>query len=232
MRIKRIILALLAACVLFLVSGYAKTKRKDSATLRQEYLARLADTYRPEQQNQTVGSLWSAQAPLGDITSDYKATRLNDTITVIVSVQSNASQSGVVDNSRDFATASALTGIFGKSPAATNPLFSGQSSSSLKGKGATASNTVFQTSLTGQIIAVLNNGNMVLEAQRKIVMNHQAEDLIVRGMVRPGDIGPGNTVSSTSLSNLEIEMKGKGIISDQTRPLNPVTRALLWIFNF
>jgi flagellar L-ring protein precursor FlgH len=50
--------------------------------------------------------------------------------------------------------------------------------------------------------------------------------------VRPGDIGPSNTISSASLSNLEIEMKGKGIISDATRPINPIMKAILWLIGF
>ena len=79
---------------------------------------------------------------------------------------------------------------------------------------------------------MLPNGNLVVEAGRKIFMNNQHEDVIVRGMVRPGDIGPNNTVASTALSNLEIEMKGKGIISDGVRPLNRISRAILWLLNF
>ena len=63
-------------------------------------------------------------------------------------------------------------------------------------------------------------------------MNNQHENVIVRGMLRPGDIGPANAVPSSSLSNLEIEMKGKGIIADGTRPPNFITKALLWLFNF
>jgi flagellar L-ring protein precursor FlgH len=39
-------------------------------------------------------------------------------------------------------------------------------------------------------------------------------------------------VPSTALSNLEIEMKGKGIIADSTRRPNVVTRALLWLTGF
>jgi flagellar L-ring protein FlgH len=52
------------------------------------------------------------------------------------------------------------------------------------------------TSLTGQVIAVLPSGNLVVEAQRKIFMNNQHEDVTIRGVVRPNDIGPNNTVSS------------------------------------
>jgi flagellar L-ring protein precursor FlgH len=106
------------------------------------------------------------------------------------------------------------------------------SATQLAGQGATASNTTFQTSLTGQVVAVLPSGNLVVEAQRKIFMNNQHEDITIRGVVRPGDIGPSNTISSASLSNLEIEMKGKGIISDATRPINPIMKAILWLIGF
>ena len=171
-------------------------------------------------------------APLGDISSDYKAHLLNDTVNIQVAVQTTAAQSGTVDSERSFSTNSALTGLFGKTPASTNPLLSGQSASVLKGQGAAASNTTFTTSLTANVVAVLPNGNMIIEAQRNIFMNNQHEDLIVRGMIRPGDIGPGNVVPSSALSDLEIEMKGKGIIADGVRPPNRLTRALLWLFNF
>jgi flagellar L-ring protein precursor FlgH len=209
-----------------------KTSAKDSEHLRAEYIARLQQQYVPAAEERTVGSLWSPTGALGDFSTDYKAHRLNDTITIAVSVQTTAAQSGTVDSERTFTSTSAITGIMGRTPAATNPLLSGSSSSALKGQGSTASNTLFQTNLTGQVIAVLPNGNLVVEAGRKIFMNNQHEDVIVRGMIRPGDIGPSNTVASSSLSNLEIEMKGKGIISDGVRPPNFITRAVLWLLNF
>lgn len=225
-------LGVLALCGVMPLAVCAKSKSKDSAQLRADYIARLEKGYVTAPEAHTTGSLWVEQAPLGDVASDYKAHLLNDTVVILVAVQTTASQSGTVDSERTFSTTSALTGLFGKSPASTNPLLAGSSSSALKGQGSTASNTVFTTSLTGDVIAVLPNGNMLVEAQRKIYMNNQSENLIVRGLVRPGDIGPGNVVSSSALSDLEIEMKGKGIISDGVRPPNRLTRALMWIFNF
>jgi flagellar L-ring protein precursor FlgH len=220
--------ALLAAAT----PSHAFKKSKDSKQLRAEYVTHLQQQYVPSSETRTVGSLWSDQATMGDISSDYKAFRVNDTVTILVSVQTSAAQTGSVDSERSFSTNSAVTGVLGKSPASTNPLLSANSSSALKGQGSTASNTTFTTSLTGQVIAVLPNGNLIVEAERKIFMNNQHEDVIVRGMVRPGDIGAGNTVPSAALSNLEIEMKGKGIISDGVRPPNPLVRAVLWLFNF
>jgi len=209
-----------------------KPVKKTSQELRADYLTHLNEQYMPPPNPRTVGSLWSAANALGDLSSDYRARNVNDTIIVQVSVQTTAAQSGTVDSERTFTTNSAITGIVGAVPKGTNPLLAANSAHTLKGQGSTASNTTFSTDLTGQIIAVLANGNMVIEAERKIAMNNQHEDLIIRGIVRPGDITSANTIPSSALSNLEIEMKGKGIISDSVRPLNPLTRAVLWLFNF
>ncbi len=210
-----------------------KPAKKAPVDLRADYLARLHEQLMPPPGARTLGSLWSSANSLGDLSADYKAHNVNDLVVVQVAVQTTAAQSGNVDSERTFSTQSAITGLAGDLKVkGVNPLFAGNSASSLKGQGSTASNTTFQTSLTGQIIAVLANGNMVIEAERKISMNNQHEDLIIRGIVRPGDISPANTVASSSLSNLEIEMKGKGIISDAMRSPNPIVRAIMWLFNF
>jgi flagellar L-ring protein FlgH len=211
----------------------SKKPKKTQDDLRQDYLTKIAQAYVAPPPERSPGSLWSSTAVLADPATDYKAHTLNDTLTVLVAVQTTAAQSGSVDNSRDFSTNSAITGLLGGlSTTGTNPLFAASSSSALKGSGQTASNTTFSTSLTGQIITVLPNGNLVVEAHRQIDMNNQHEEVIVRGVARPGDISSINTVPSTSLSNLEIELKGKGIISDSVRPPNPITRAILWLFGF
>jgi flagellar L-ring protein precursor FlgH len=215
-------------------SASAKNKnKKPERDLRADYLKGLHEQYMPPPDPRTMGSLWSAANSLGDLSSDYKARNVNDTIIVQVAVQTSAAQSGNVDSERTFSASSAITGLPGALKLkGVNPLLGANSSSALKGQGSTSSNTTFTTALTGQVIAVLANGNMVIEAERKIAMNNQHEDLIIRGIVRPGDISSANTVPSAALSNLEIEMKGKGIISDSVRSPNPITRAILWLFGF
>jgi flagellar L-ring protein precursor FlgH len=210
-----------------------KAKTASSDQLRLDYIARLQqqDVHSPA--GQTVGSLWTPGNTLGDLSTDYKAKKLNDTINILVAVQTTAAQSGDSSYQRTVQTSSAITGLAGAlKTTGLNPLLNANSATSLKGAGATDSNTTFATSLTGQVVAVLPSGNLVVEAQRRIFMNNQHEDVTVRGVVRPNDIGPSNTVSSASLSNLEIEMKGKGIIADSTRPLNPITKAILWLIGF
>jgi flagellar L-ring protein FlgH len=214
-------------------AGILKKTKKDPTQLRTDYLTRLQEADTNALPARTVGSLWSAGNQLGDLSTDYKARKLNDTIVISVSVQTTAAQSGDSNYQRTFQTSSGITGLPGGLSSKTlGTLFNGNSSTALKGSGSTDSNTTFQTNLTGQVIAVLPSGNLVVEAERKIFMNNQHEDVLIRGVVRPNDIGTNNTVASSALSNLEIEMKGKGIISDATRPLNPITKAILWLFGF
>ncbi|HUD55493.1 MAG TPA: flagellar basal body L-ring protein FlgH [Terracidiphilus sp.] len=231
---KRIAAQLLSvALVAGTSSAFAKPSKKitNPAELRTDYIARLQE--QPvSAASHTVGSLWSL-GDTSDLSSDYKARRLNDTVVILVSVQTTAAQSGDVNSSRAFGTSSAITGLAGDiNTKGLNPLFNANSNTTLKGSGATDSSTAFTTSMTAQVIAVLPSGNLVVEAERKIFMNNQHEDVTIRGVVRPNDIGPSNTVPSTALSNLEIEMKGKGIIADSTRPPNRITRAILWLLGF
>ena len=211
-----------------------KKSKNDPAQLRADYINRIQEHDGQAAGAKTVGSLWSPSGSvLGDLSVDYKAQRLNDTIVILASVQTTATQSGNSSYKRTFQTASGITGLAGDiKTTGLNPLFNANSATQLQGSGATDSSTAFQTSLTGRVIAVLPSGNLVVEAQRNIYINNQHEDVTVRGVARPGDIGPNNTITSAALSNLEIEMKGKGIIADSTRPLNPITKALLWLVGF
>lgn len=216
----------------FAAPVYGRTKKVvNPAELRSDYINRVQEQQTP-QLERTVGSLW-IPSDISELSSDYKARKLNDTVVILVAVKTTAAQSGDVNSSRAFATNSAITGLAGKiNTGGLDPLLAANSSTTLKGAGATDSSTSFTTSMTAHVIAVLPSGNLVVEAQRKIFMNNQHEDVTIRGVVRPNDIGPSNTIPSTALSNLEIEMKGKGIIADSTRSPNKITRALLWLIGF
>ena len=231
-RIATGLIAVLGAAPL-LAENLLKKKKADPQQLRADYLKNLQMQPAAPQEGHALGSLWLASGGLTELASDNKAHNINDILTILISVQTTATQTGNLTSQRTFQTASAITGLPGGIPThGVNPLLNAQSATTLKGQGQTAANTVLQTSLTAQVIAVLANGNLVVEAQRKVFMNNQHEDLIVRGVVRVSDIGPNNVVLSAALSNLEVEIKGKGIVSDSTRPPNPLTRAVLWLFGF
>ncbi len=167
-----------------------RREKKTSEQLRSEYLARVGHSWAETSPVGTTGSLWTPEGILNNPATDYKAHTLHDVLTVLVSVQTTAAQSGSVNNARAFGMSSAITGVGGLTPAATNPLLAANSSESLKGQGQTSSNTTFSTSLTGEIIAVYPNGNMVVEGHRQIELNNQHEDVTIRGVGGPGGGGP------------------------------------------
>ncbi|HTV65674.1 MAG TPA: flagellar basal body L-ring protein FlgH [Bryocella sp.] len=179
------------------------------------------------------GSLWPLEgSAFSDLASDYKATRLNDVVIIRIDEAILAQASGTVDGERSLSSTSSITGVLGKTPARTNPLYGLTSSSALKGTGTANSQSLLQSNLSGRVVAVLPNGNFVVEAERTVTFNQQNQTIVLRGVVRPRDIGSDNSVPSTWVSDLELELKGKGIVTDSTRQPNLFVRLLMKIANF
>jgi len=111
-------------------------------------------------------------------------------------------------------------------------LYAMNSNSNLKGTGTANSQSLLQTSVAGRVVAVLPNGNLVIEAERQISFNQQSQTVVLRGLVRPGDIGTDDSVLSTYVSDLELELKGKGVVTDATRQPNLFTRLLMRLLNW
>jgi flagellar L-ring protein precursor FlgH len=59
---------------------------------------------------------------------------------------------------------------------------------------------------------------MIIEGYREVVVNHERQILVLKGIIRPEDITPGNTIDSIYIADAEIEYTGKGVISDKQSP--------------
>ena len=60
-----------------------------------------------------LGSLWSANGALTNLQADYKASRLNDLVTIVVVQRTTAQATGNVGTQRDFNTTSGISGLAG-----------------------------------------------------------------------------------------------------------------------
>jgi flagellar L-ring protein FlgH len=210
----------------------AKTPAQDPQQARNAYVARVEQQSSPAP-TPTLGSLYVPFGALTDVNADYKAHTIGDVVTLQVVEQTTAQSTGDVNSQRTFQTSSAITALPGKlKTGGVNPLFGANSSTALKGQGETDAGSNLNTTLSGHVIALLGNGNMVVEAERSLLINSQHEIMVVRGVLRPGDIGPNNIAPSTALSNLEIELKGKGVVTDSISRPNPIMRALLWLIGW
>jgi flagellar L-ring protein precursor FlgH len=196
------------------------------------YLARVTAP-QPPARPLSFGSLWIDSGKMASLSADYKAMTAGDLITIVVSQGLISSNTGAVGTNRSFSASSGVDNLPGKLKiGGLVNLFGLHSAEALTGKSQASSNTTLTTTLAGRVIALLPGGNLVVEAERVINMNHEKQTILVRGVVRPGDIGPGNTVASNAIADLELEVKGKGVISDGVRPPHALLRALLSILNF
>jgi flagellar L-ring protein precursor FlgH len=174
----------------------------------------------------TPGSIWSATGRLTSLVSDVKATRAHDPIAVVVSESLAASTDGTVKNQRASTAASQVSALLGKLSAgnALNNLLSQNSSSSLNAQGQSQTNSSITTTLGGEVVDVLPNGMLVIQVVRQLTFNQQTQLIRLRGLVRPEDVNAQNQVMSTAITDMELEVVGKGIVNDATYRQNPVVR--------
>ncbi len=221
------------AILLLPAPGWAKKKRAPAQPNGlADYIQRVS-ARTPEPAPTSLGSLWTDSGRLANMVADYKAARVGDLVTINVTQNLSASNSGNVATNRTFSASSGITALPGQlKTAGIANLFSPTSAQALTGKAQATSQTSLSTTLTGRVVAVLASGTLVVEAERQIAMNQQHETVVLRGLVRPGDLDATNTVLSNSVGDLEVEVKGKGVISEGTRQPNLVIRWILRVVGF
>jgi flagellar L-ring protein precursor FlgH len=174
----------------------------------------------------TPGSLWSEDGRLTRLSTDVKATHPHDLISIIVSESLTASTDGAVKNARTSTANSQLAALFGTFSAGSRMqnLLSATASSSLNAQGQSVTDSSLSTTVGGEVMAVLPNGTFVIQADRQVAFNQQTQTIRLRGLVRPSDVDSQNQVLSTAVTNLELEVVGKGIINDATYRPNLLVR--------
>ena len=230
-------LAHLALSFLVAASAWAAHNKKvkhnedKAADELARYIERVRATTTP---SPTPGSLWVPQGRFSNLAGDDKARNINDTIIINIVEQTTAASDASVKSQRSFSASSSITALGGavKPNNALQNIFSPNSSHALNGQAQTASDSMLTTSLAAQVVNVLPNGFLVVQAVRKMEVNNQRQTLNVRGVVRPSDIAPDNSVLSSQINDLEVELKGKGVLSDGVRPPNKIISALLKLVEF
>jgi flagellar L-ring protein precursor FlgH len=223
----------------FTASLHAETKRpvtssrgNPASDSLNDYLARVrADNM---DLKPAPGSIWTDSGRFARLNTDVRAMRPHDLISVVVAESLAASTDGTVKNSRASNASSGLSGLIGTLHAgnALQNLVNQNSAAGLNASGTSATNSSLNTVFGGQVVEVLPNVMLVIEAARQVEFNQQAQTILLRGLVRPEDISQQNQVVSTAISSLELEVKGKGIINDFTHRQNPLVRLLQKILVF
>jgi flagellar L-ring protein precursor FlgH len=234
-----LVLAVCGLAATLALPALASAKKQDGHKSDAAFDQALEDYIRQASDNNsapatTLGSLWTSGGNFTNLTRDDKAGRVGDLITINILETTTAQASGTAKSSRSLSANSSLNAFFGAiSPqAGLANIFSPQSQSTLNGAAATSSSHLVSTNLAGTVVKVLPNSYLVVQAARDVYVDSQRQHVIVRGIVRPSDLAPDNSVPSTAIANLQVEVQGKGVISDGTRPPHVLTRLILKLVGF
>jgi flagellar L-ring protein precursor FlgH len=208
----------------------------DKPSPPEEALHTYIDRVRAQQaaEVKTLGSIWSPEGRLVRLGTDAKAVRLHDVVSIVVSEALVAETDGGVKNSRASNANSGLTSLFGllKTSNALQNLVGMNASSGLAAGGQSTTNSSLTTTFGGEVVDVLPNGMLVVQATRQLTFSQQTQLIKLRGLVRPEDVSSQNQVLSTAMTDLELEVTGKGIVNDSTYRQNPLVRWLERILIF
>jgi len=234
---KRSLFSFIVLCTLCATPAGAKKKSGKQQSPADTPLDRYVSeaNHRPGDANlASPGSIWAPSSRLADAARDVRASQVDDIVTVLVSEQSTASATGATKTARTSKANNSISALAGITRA-TGPLANlvgASGSSSLDGQGATSRQTTMTTTLTARVIAVLPNGNLVLSANKDVQINSEHQEVVVRGVIRPTDLGPDNQVGSDRLAQLEVRINGKGVVNDAVRRPFILYRLLLGLLPF
>jgi flagellar L-ring protein FlgH len=162
----------------------------------------------------------AAADPPRSFFADRRAIDVGDVLTVVITeVATVATRARTETGKQETANGSLLDGSGDLDDVAAefNTTFSGGGQIERSGR--------LLATLAVTVDGVEPNGNLVVSGEQVIVVNNEEQRIVLRGIVRPEDIGPDNTVSSTRVSAARIELVGDGLLARKQRP-GLITRLL------
>lgn len=161
--------------------------------------------------------------------SDRKARRAEDLITVMVVENARATNDTKTKTDKKNEVALDVTGGSGPLSFIPGMGLGGASSAAYDGKGQTARAGEVKATVAARIMAVYDNGNLLIQGSKEVSVNEETEVLRVSGIVRPEDISSDNTIYSFKIADAKIEYSGRGDSHNAHRP-GPIARFFNWIF--
>ena len=95
----------------------------------------------------------------------------------------------------------------------------------------TSKETTFTAVIKAEVVEILPNGNLIVEAKKVRTINEETETISLTGVIDPDDLSSAGVIMSEDISNMNLSFKGKGSVSDsQRRGLLSRVLSALWPF--
>lgn len=172
----------------------------------------------------TAGSLYRTGAAAGGPVSmslfeDRRARNIGDVITIVLSENTSSSKSADTSIKKDDSVDIGAGLVLGEVPSLHNLSLETQLEAARKFDGGASSDQSNKLSgtITVMVSEVLPNGLMEVRGEKWMTLNRGDEFIRLRGYVRPEDVQPNNTISSTKVADVRITYSGNGEIAQSNR---------------
>ena len=211
-------IALIAMSLAAFAAAGDKPKKQPPESSLDHMLNQLAATQGAEQKA-LPGSLWTPTAQFSDLSSDLRARRTGDIVTIQVNESASAVSSGTVKTARNSSVQASVAAAGGITRAAgpLANLVKAGSNTSLDGQGTTTRDTTITATISAIVTQVLPNGSLVIQGTKNVKINTENQVLGLRGIVRPVDLSAGNIVSSDRVAQMDLQVNGKGVVGDSVK---------------
>ena len=175
---------------------------------------------------QVTGSIFTNGRNLfGDLRSYQTGdVQVGDLVTVLLSETTQASRTSAVATRRTTANdaigANQMNSIINKIGFGEG-FFDGAKTdgSEIKsdGSGSAGQAASLTGSISAMVVEILANGNLVIIGEKQLALTEGTEFIRVKGIIRPADIQPDNTILSQRIAHAQISYRGTGELASASR---------------
>ncbi|MCB9623953.1 MAG: flagellar basal body L-ring protein FlgH [Sandaracinus sp.] len=169
------------------------------------------------------GSLWLESSR--GLFADFRASRVGDLVTIDIDESARASGDANTALDREAEHSFGLPSFFGLTAALQrahpnldpSQLFAAMSQYGFTGDGETTRGSRVNARIAVRVKRRLPNGDLFVEGTKVILINDEELHVYVSGVVRPQDIEQDNSVRSSLVADAQIELTGRGALTDNQR---------------
>ena len=171
----------------------------------------------------TSGSMW-VEGSRG-LFADFRATRVGDVVSIEIDETTDATGDARTQLQRDSSMNWGVNGLFGLTQAIQRAapgidptqLLDVVSHYQFDGHGETQRSSHARAAIAVRVKRVLPNGDLFVEGTKVLLINDEELHVYISGVVRPEDIEQDNSVRSSLVADAEIELTGRGSLTDNTQ---------------
>ena len=209
-------IALVIIC--FLIGGWASKPQLNPSS----EFAPIQPLPQAEEQRITGGVFDNGNALLGSKRT-YRVgdLKVGDLVTVILTESTQASRSNNVSTSRVSTNdVIGLNQARGLLPGGRffDGIKTDGSTITNTGAGATGQNASLVGSVASTVVDVMSNGNLIIFGEKQLALTEGSEFIQLKGVIRPSDIQPDNTVLSNRIANAQFSYRGTGDLANGSKP--------------